>query len=39
MHEMHAIEAASRTAAERWQAVTIRDIGVRSSVDVRGTFL
>lgn len=33
------LKAAGRTAAQRWLAATIGDIGVRSSVDVRGTFL
>jgi NTE family protein len=33
------LKAAGRAAAERWLAATIGDIGVRSSVDIRGTFL
>jgi NTE family protein len=33
------LKAAGRAAAERWLAATIANIGVRSSVDIRGTFL
>ena len=33
------LKAAGRASAERWLAATIDDLGVRSSVDVRGTFL
>jgi NTE family protein len=33
------LKAAGRTAADRWLEATMSDIGVRSSVDIRGTFL
>jgi NTE family protein len=33
------LKTAGRAAAQRWLEATIGDIGVRSSVDVRGTFL
>ncbi|MGH7034393.1 MAG: patatin-like phospholipase family protein [Stellaceae bacterium] len=33
------LKAAGRACAERWLAATIADLGVRSSVDIRGTFL
>jgi NTE family protein len=33
------LKAAGRACAERWLAAVIGDLGVRSSVDVRGTFL
>ena len=33
------LKAAGRAAAQRWLEATIGDVGVRSSVDIRGTFL
>ncbi|HZS66900.1 MAG TPA: hypothetical protein VFA72_07295 [Burkholderiales bacterium] len=33
------LKVAGRAAAERWLAATLGDVGVRSSVDIRHTFL
>ena len=33
------LKVSGRACAERWLEATIDDLGVRSSVDVRGTFL